>query len=82
MNIRYHRGYINEHDIIKLREFKKIKVDLDVMGRVMTRKMVELDAFGKTWLADIVTGSLHDPKQEGISSTKTWIRKIHKEKQR
>lgn len=80
MNIRYHHGYINEHDIIKLRELKKIKVELDVMGEVVVRKMVELNAYGKTWLADSVTGSLHDPQQEGVSTTKTWIRKIYKER--
>lgn len=80
MNIRFHQGYINEHDIIKLRELKKIKVELDVMGRSAVRKMVELDVFGKIWLADIVTGSLYDPQQEGVSATKTWIRKIYKEK--
>jgi hypothetical protein len=78
MGIRYHKGYINEHDLIKLRELKKIKVELDVMGVPMDRKMVELDVFGKIWLADIVTGSLHDPQQEGVSTTKTWIRKIYR----
>lgn len=80
MGIRFHQGYINEHDIIKLRELKKIKVELDVMGRSAVRKMVELDVFGKIWLADIVTGSLYDPQQEGVSATKTWIRKIYREK--
>ena len=80
MGIRFHQRYINEHDIIKLRELKKIKVELDVMGRSAVRKMVELDVFGKIWLADIVTGSLYDPQQEGVSATKTWIRKIYREK--
>ena len=80
MGIRYFEGYINEHDLIKIRDLKKIRVDLDVMGTVVPRSMVELDLFDKKWLADIVTGSLYDPQQEGVSETKTWIRKIYQEK--
>lgn len=92
VKIRHSHGCIYETDIVKLKNYKKFDVDLNVMGEVVTRKMVKINlphvnvmvkdqdyeyAKKKDFYVDVVTGTMYDPKTGRGNSSKIFIEAVH-----
>jgi len=66
--IRHEQGYVNDHDLLKLKRYKKFYVDLCVMGETMTRKMAKVPLKNKqtaefeSWYVDLITGTMYHCK--------------------
>ena len=80
MRIRITEGYVNEHDILKLKDMEKYHVDVNTIEGIVPRKMVKIDVRDCKMFADVVTGTLYDCKTGKARSTKLWIEKVHKGK--
>ena len=85
IRIRHTYGYIDDNDILKLKDFEKFDVDLNVMGRTVTRKMVEVMLPNKKdyqkedrWYIDVVTGTMYNPKTGRGNSFNIYIEAVYK----
>lgn len=92
IKIRHSYGCVHEPDIIKLRNYKTFEVDLNVMGRVVTRKMVKVNlphvnimvrdqdyeyAKKKDFYVDVVTGTMYDPTLGRGNSSNIFIEAVY-----
>ena len=55
-------GCVNEHDVMHLGKRPKLKYRVQTYEGPVTRTFVFVMASGKQMLADIITGTLYDPK--------------------
>ena len=76
--IRVESGCVNEHDIIKMKEFPKFDADVHAFGTTITRKMAKITVGDQVMYADIVTGTLYYPKTGKSNSSRLWIEKVYK----
>jgi hypothetical protein len=78
IKIRTNFGCVCEPDIIKMKDFPKFDVDVHALNTTLTRKMVKIYVKEKAMYADIITGTLYDPKTGKSSSSRLWIEKVYK----
>jgi len=66
IKIRHSYGCIDDHDMLKLKHYKKVDIDINVMGEVMTRKMAIVPLVNKKtsdledWYIDTITGTMYN----------------------
>ena len=58
--IRTYSGCVHEHDLIKFKDMPKYAVEIDMLGELLTRKMVKVLIRKKLMYVDVVTGSLYN----------------------
>lgn len=64
--IRHSYGCVDNRDMIKIKPYKKVDIDISVLGKVMTRKMVIVPLVNKKtgnledWYVDMITGTMYD----------------------
>jgi len=83
IKIRHSYGCIDDHDMLKLKHYKKVDIDINVMGEVMTRKMAKVPLKNKKtgdfedWYVDVITGTMYNVdtlecNSRFISIEKVW----------
>jgi hypothetical protein len=82
IKIRYNYGCINDHDMLKLKRYKKVDIDITVMGQPMTRKMAIVPLINKKtsdyedWYVDTVTGTMYDMQTLRCNSPFIHVEKV------
>lgn len=78
IRFRVEAGCLNEHDVIKLRDFPQFDADVHALGTILTRKMAKIVIKDKAMYADTITGTLYNPKTGKSTSSRLWIEKVYK----
>jgi hypothetical protein len=78
IRFRVEAGCLNEHDVIKLRDFPQFDVDIHALGTILTRKMAKIVIKDQAMYADTITGTLYNPKTGKSTSSRLCIEKVYK----
>lgn len=66
-------GCVHDNDVIFLKHRVRVLRSVHTQWGVEKREMAKINARGKDWLADLITGTLYDPKTGRSNSPHLYL---------